>query len=232
MWQAWWFISSLTLFCLLIGSAFFRLRIRVLETQKKALEEQVADRTAELVASHRQLEEIANCDMLTNTPNRRMFVEEFKQRVTAVGRTEPFNLVLIDLDFFKHVNDTFGHDAGDAVLVESAVRIKAQVRHTDCVARLGGDEFAILLFSVRDFAATEALCKRLLTVLAAPIHYKELELQVGCSIGIARFPTEGDSQESLYKSADNALYQAKQTGRNLFCWHRRESGQSASLSVN
>jgi diguanylate cyclase (GGDEF)-like protein len=231
-WQAWWFISSLTIFALLIGFALFRLRIRVLEAQKKALEKQVADRTAELVASHRQLEEIANCDILTNTPNRRMFVEEFRNRLTKVGRAEPFNLLLIDLDFFKHVNDTFGHDAGDAVLVETAARIKAQVRQSDCVARLGGDEFAILLFSVRDVAATEALCKRLLTVLAAPIHYKGLKLQVGCSIGIARFPSEGDSQESLYKSADSALYQAKQTGRNLFCWHRPQSGQSMTASVN
>jgi diguanylate cyclase (GGDEF)-like protein len=231
-WQAWWFISCLTLFALLIGSALFRLRIRVLEGQKKALEKQVADRTAELVASHRQLEEIANCDILTNTPNRRMFVEEFRKRLTKVGPAEPFNLLLIDLDFFKHVNDTFGHDAGDAVLVETAARIKAQVRQSDCVARLGGDEFAILLFSVRDVAATEALCKRLLAVLAAPIHYKELNLQVGCSIGIARFPSEGDSQESLYKSADSALYQAKQTGRNLFCWHRPQSGQSITASVN
>jgi diguanylate cyclase (GGDEF)-like protein len=111
-------------------------------------------------------------------------------------------------------------------------RIKAQVRHSDCVARLGGDEFAILLFSVPDIAATEALCKRLLTVLAAPIRYKELKLQVGCSIGIARFPSEGDSQQSLYESADNALYQAKQTGRNLFSWHRPQSGQSVTASVN
>jgi diguanylate cyclase (GGDEF)-like protein len=231
-WQAWWFVSSLTLSALLIGSLLFRLRIRVLEAQKKALEKQVADRTAELVASHRQLEEIANCDILTNTPNRRMFVEEFRKRLTKVGRAEPFNLLLIDLDFFKHVNDTFGHDAGDAVLVETAARIKAQVRQSDCVARLGGDEFAILLFSVRDVAATEALCQRLLTVLAAPIQYKELRLQVGCSIGIARFPSEGDSQESLYKSADNALYQAKQKGRNLFCWHQPQSGKCMTASVN
>jgi len=93
------------------------------------------------------------------------------------------------------------------------------VRHSDCVARLGGDEFAVLLFSIFEVARTEALCSRLLAGLAAPIFYKGLKLQVGCSIGIARFPFEGDSQESLYKSADSALYRAKQRGRNDFCWH-------------
>lgn len=218
-WLTWWFISAFILTAILAGSVFVQLRIRVLQAQKEALEHQVADRTAELRASHRQLEEIAYCDMLTNTSNRRMFVEELRRRLPSSGRPAPFTLLLIDLDFFKRVNDTYGHDAGDAVLVETAARIKAEVRHSDCVARLGGDEFAVLLFSVTDFAATEVLCKRLLGVMAAPIHYKDLHLEVGCSIGIARFPFEGDSQESLYKCADNALYHAKQRGRNAFCWH-------------
>jgi diguanylate cyclase (GGDEF)-like protein len=218
-WMTWWFISSVVLLAVLAGSAFVRLRIRALEGQKRVLELQVADRTAELRASHQQLEEIAYCDILTNTANRRVFVEELRNRLHPSAHSEPFTLLLIDLDFFKRVNDTFGHDAGDAVLVETAARIKAEVRHSDCVARLGGDEFAVLLFSIFEVARTEALCSRLLAGLAAPIFYKGLKLQVGCSIGIARFPFEGDSQESLYKSADSALYRAKQRGRNDFCWH-------------
>jgi len=170
--------------------------------------------------------------MLTNTSNRRMFVEELRRRLQTGGRSDPFTLLLIDLDFFKNVNDTFGHDAGDAVLVETAARIKAEVRHSDCVARLGGDEFAVLLFSVSGFAATEALCKRLLRAMAAPIHYKDLNLQVGCSIGIARFPLEGESQETLYKCADNALYHAKQRGRNAFCWHGQQGEKLVVASRN
>jgi diguanylate cyclase (GGDEF)-like protein len=231
-WRSWWFIGSLAIFAFLVGALSFRLRIRVLQAQKKALESQVADRTAELVASHRQLEEIANCDMLTGLPNRRRFVEEFRNRLNSAGTTDPFILLLMDLDFFKHVNDTFGHDAGDAVLIETAKRIKAQVRQSDCVARLGGDEFAILLFSIRDVATTEALCKRLLDGLAVPIYYKGLSLQVGCSIGLARFPSEGDSQESLYKSADSALYHAKQRGRNAFCWHSALAAQAGATTIN
>jgi diguanylate cyclase (GGDEF)-like protein len=231
-WLTWWFISAFILLAILMGSVFVQLRIRVLEAQKEVLEHEVADRTAELRASHQQLEEIAYCDMLTNTSNRRMFVEELRRRLQTTGRSDPFTLLLIDLDFFKNVNDTFGHDAGDAVLVETAARIKAEVRHSDCVARLGGDEFAVLLFSVSGFAATEALCKRLLRAMAAPIHYKDLNLQVGCSIGIARFPLEGDSQETLYKCADNALYHAKQRGRNAFCWHGQQGEKLVVASRN
>jgi diguanylate cyclase (GGDEF)-like protein len=130
------------------------------------------------------------------------------------------------------VNDEFGHDAGDAVLVETAARIKSEVRRSDRVARLGGDEFAVLLFSMRDAVGTEAFCKRLLMAIAAPIHYKDATLQVGCSIGIARYPSEGDSQDSLYKSADKALYEAKQNGRNAYCWHWPERNSTAPTSVN
>jgi len=219
-WLSWWFIGSSILLTLLIGSSFVQLRIRVLERQKRDLEQQVADRTAELVTSHRQLEEIAYYDVLTNTPNRRMFVEEFRKRLAEANRSEPFTLLLIDLDFFKHVNDRFGHDAGDAVLVEIASRLKTEVRQADCVARLGGDEFAILLFAPMDIPAVEAVCNRILTNVAVPIRYKHMKLHVGCSIGIARYPFDGKTQESLYKSADMALYEAKQTSRNVFCWHK------------
>jgi diguanylate cyclase (GGDEF)-like protein len=221
-WLSWWFIGSSILVTLLIGSSIVQLRIRVLESQKRGLEQQVADRTAELVTSHRQLEEIAYFDVLTNTPNRRMFVEEFRKRLANAKHSDPFTLLLIDLDFFKHVNDRYGHDAGDTVLIEIASRLKAEVRQTDCVARLGGDEFAILLFAPIDTRAIEAICNRILNSIAVPIRYKHMKLQVGCSIGIARFPSDGKTQEGLYKSADMALYEAKQSSRNTFCWHKAE----------
>ena len=221
-WLSWWFTSLSILVALLTGAAFVQLRIRVLESQKRGLEEQVADRTAELVTSHQKLEEIAYYDVLTNTPNRRMFVEMFRKRLAEAKESEPFTLLLIDLDFFKRVNDTFGHDAGDAVLIETAARLKSEVRHTDCVARLGGDEFAILLFTPLEVPAIEAICHRLLKNLAIPVRYNEMKLQVGCSIGVSRYPADGDTQEGLYKSADKALYAAKEKSRNMFCWYRAE----------
>jgi len=230
-WLSWWFIGSCLLLIMLVGSSFVRLRIRVLERQKRGLEQQVADRTAELVTSHRQLEEIAYYDVLTNTPNRRMFVEEFRKRLADSRHTDPFTLMLIDLDFFKHVNDRYGHDAGDTVLVEIAARIKAEVRETDCVARLGGDEFAILLFAPIDIPAIEAVCNRILAAIAVPIRYKHLKLQVGCSIGIARYPFDGKTQEGLYKSADMALYEAKHTSRNIFCWHKTHENRGTTKAT-
>ena len=230
-WLSWWFVGSTLLLIMLVGSSFVRLRIRVLERQKRGLEQQVADRTAELVTSHRQLEEIAYYDVLTNTPNRRMFVEEFRKRLADPRHTEPFTLMLIDLDFFKHVNDRFGHDAGDSVLVEIASRIKSEVRETDCVARLGGDEFAILLFAPIDIQAIEAVCNRILAAVAVPIRHKHLKLQVGCSIGIARYPVDGKTQEGLYKSADMALYEAKHTSRNIFCWHKTQENRSTAKAT-
>jgi diguanylate cyclase (GGDEF)-like protein len=230
-WLSWWFIGSAILLTLLIGSAFVQLRIRVLQRQKKSLERQVADRTAELVSSHQQLEEIAYYDVLTNSPNRRMFVEVFRKRLLHPRQSDPFTLLLIDLDFFKQVNDKFGHDAGDAVLIETATRLKAEVRQSDCVARLGGDEFAILLFTPLDDAAVETICDRLLRNLSVPIRHRHLKLQVGCSIGIARFPKDGQTQEALYKSADTALYEAKQMSRNVYCWYKPEENLSDSGST-
>lgn len=230
-WLSWWFIGSSILLALLIGSSFVQLRIQVLKRQKRGLEQQVADRTAELVTSHRQLEEIAYYDVLTNTPNRRMFIEEFRKRLAHANHSDPFTLLLIDLDFFKHVNDRYGHDAGDTVLVEIASRLKAEVRQADCVARLGGDEFAILLFAPLDIPAIEAVCNRILANVAIPIRYKHMKLQVGCSIGVARYPFDGKTQEGLYKSADMALYEAKQTSRNVFCWHKPKEQQGTAKAT-
>lgn len=222
-WQSWWFVTSCVFLSTLFGYALWHLRVRALIAQKELLEQQVADRTAELVLSHRQLEEFAYFDVLTSLPNRRMFAEEFRKRLSlARRRGEPFALLLIDLDFFKQINDTFGHDAGDAVLVETACRLRIAVRETDCVARLGGDEFAILLFTAHDSAAIEAVCRRILDSFSVGIRFKDISLRSGCSVGIALFPDHGETQESLYKSADLALYEAKRTSRNVFRWHRPE----------
>ena len=227
-WLSWWFILLCIVLLLLIGSSVIQLRIRVLERQKRGLEQQVADRTAELITSHRQLEEIAYYDVLTNTPNRRMFVEEFRKRASREDESCHFTLLLIDLDFFKGVNDRFGHDAGDAVLIAIAVRLRSEVRQTDCVARLGGDEFAVLLFEPLDSSGIEAICNRIIASVALPIRYRHTNLQVGCSIGIAQFPADGKTQEGLYKSADLALYEAKRTSRNAFCWHKAQQGSGSA----
>lgn len=126
-------------------------------------------------------------------------------------------------DRFKQVNDHFGHDTGDVVLAETAIRLRDAVRESDCAARLDGDEFGLLLVSVQDRAGIEAVCIRLVESVAIGVSFKGENLKVGCGVGIAVFPDDGDTEEGLYKSADQALYDAKRTGQSTFCWHQQHS---------
>jgi diguanylate cyclase (GGDEF)-like protein len=222
-WLSWWFLATCVMMIMLLARGVWQFRVRVLVAQKKLLEQQVIDRTAELRESHRQLEEIAYYDMLTTLPNRRMFTEQFRARLALARRHgSPFALMLVDLDRFKITNDSFGHDAGDAVLIESAIMLRAAVRESDCVARLGGDEFAILLIGLDDPIGIEMVCKRIVDGFASGIPYNDSTLNASCSVGIALFPADGDTQERLYKSADMALYEAKRLGGNTCCRYRHE----------
>jgi diguanylate cyclase (GGDEF)-like protein len=219
-WLTWWFITTSLLTAGFLAALVWRSRVRALVSQQELLKQQVAAQTAELRESHRQLKELAYCDTLTSLPNRRMFTEQFPSRLAQARRQgTPFALLLVDLDNFKRINDTFGHDAGDAVLFETAARLRVAVRESDCVARLGGDEFAILLITANHEVAIEAVCNRIVDSVSEGIPFKDIELHTGCSIGIAMFPHDGDTQEGLYKSADLALYEAKRTARNGFCWY-------------
>ncbi len=219
-WQTWWFaVLCLSAGGLLVGG-LWRLRVRALTAQKARLEKLVDERTTELRESHRQLNEIAYCDMLTSLPNRRRLAESLRARIDAAGPLgERFAFLLVDLDRFKQVNDTLGHDAGDAVLVEVANRLQKIVRAEDCVARLGGDEFAILVFSPCDPAAIEEICIRIVRQAATGIEYEGRELSVGTSVGVAVFPDDGDDEGRLYKAADLALYEAKQIG-SRYCFRQ------------
>ena len=220
-WLSWWFIAICVIAALVLARALWRYRVRALVAQKELLEQQVIDRTTELRESHRQLEEIAYYDALTSLPNRRMFTEQFRSRLTLSRRQgELFALLLIDLDSFKQTNDSFGHDAGDAVLIESANLLRAAVRESDCVARLGGDEFAILLITPADPGGVEMVCQRIVESFATGVFFNSTILKASCSVGVAVFPSDGDTQEGLYKSADMALYEAKRLGGNTYCRFR------------
>jgi len=209
-WHTWWFVLICLELFLLLLMALSQLRVHVLVEDKHRLERLVAARTTELTESHQRLEEIAYCDMLTLLPNRREFTRQLRARIQlALEQNERFALLLIDLDRFKHINDTHGHDAGDMVLIETAKRLRAAVREYDCVARLGGDEFAIILFSTFDRASIQETCSRIIASSAVGIQFKGQILQIGSSVGVASYPNDGQSEETLYKASDTALYVAK-----------------------
>ena len=172
-------------------------------------------RTAELQASQRQLEVMAYADPLTGLPNRRQFSNELRHMgARAVREHNGFTLLLIDLDHFKQINDTLGHDAGDALLQEVARRLALAVRESDRVARLGGDEFAVLLATNCEAGTVALVCERIIASLAEEIVFGSETMRIGASIGAAIFQHGAAELEALYKAADVALYAAKGAGRN------------------
>ncbi len=166
------------------------------------------------------MEHRATHDALTGAPNRAMF-DELMQVAMANARrnSSQIALLFVDLDHFKQVNDTYGHAAGDATLVEVVARINQTVRENDIVARLSGDEFAVLLQSVENDQQIKTVAQKLIQVLGEPIEYKDHVLGIGASIGISVFPRDGDTAEKLLINADAAMYHAKRDGRNTFSFY-------------
>jgi diguanylate cyclase (GGDEF)-like protein len=196
-----------------VRTAYFRRRQRELQSM-------VDTRTAELRATQSQLEKLAYADPLTGLPNRRLFNDELRHMAAQATRDgASFTLLLIDLDHFKHINDTLGHDAGDALLVTVAARLQLSVREADRLSRLGGDEFAVLLSKTDDIDTIDIICQRIVASMAEAIPYGQASMKVSASIGAAIFRANESEVEALYKAADLALYQAKASGRNTWSLH-------------
>jgi diguanylate cyclase (GGDEF)-like protein len=218
--QTLWFRLALAVAVVASTVLLVRSRTAYLRRRQLLLEQQVAERTEELVATHKELERIAYIDTLTLLPNRRMFNDSFHQQLALAKRQgRQFAFALIDLDRFKEINDTLGHDVGDALLVAAGKRLQAAVRESDIVARIGGDEFAILLTEVDGPQRVESVCKRIVDSFADPVLFKSQRVVASPSIGLSLYPKDGDSQESLFKAADLALYVAKREGRNTWRWY-------------
>jgi diguanylate cyclase (GGDEF)-like protein/PAS domain S-box-containing protein len=164
----------------------------------------------------RQLKELAHYDSLTGLANRRYFLHQVEHAVSRARRHDSgFALMYLDLDRFKSINDTMGHDAGDSLLQGFAQRILGQVRESDIVARLGGDEFAVLLEDLPSRAAAEHVASKLLEAMQAPLPVKGTALVIGTSIGIA-FSGSEPSVEDVIRRADQAMYKAKRGGRGRY----------------
>ncbi|WP_374486632.1 diguanylate cyclase domain-containing protein [Zoogloea sp.] len=162
----------------------------------------------------------ASYDTLTDLPNRRLLLDRLQQDMNIADRAETeVALLLVDLDYFKEVNDTLGHLAGDQLLIEVAQRLKACIRETDTAARLGGDEFAVILGSITDRLHIEPIAQSIRSTLAAHYALKEGDARISASIGIALYPSDAQDAETLFQRADQALYLVKGTGRNGFSFY-------------
>jgi len=169
-------------------------------------------------------------DLLTGLPNRRLFQDRLGLEIKRANRANlPIALLFIDLDRFKEVNDTLGHDVGDILLQEAARRISTCVRESDTVARLGGDEFTVILSELPDTRHTDDVAQKIVIRLAEPYHIDGETVRVSASIGITLYPNDANGIGALMKNADQAMYIAKSKGRNQFS-HFSASLQQAEQS--
>ena len=167
--------------------------------------------------SKAQLWKRANFDVLTQLPNRDMFRDRLSQEIKKSDRTgQPLALMLIDLDQFKEVNDTLGHDMGDILLQEAARRILNCVRESDTVARLGGDEFTVVLSQLANASHAEDIAQKIIKRLSEPFTLNDEIAHISASLGITLYPTDALDIDSMMRNADQAMYVAKNNGRNRY----------------
>lgn len=177
---------------------------------------------SETHAARARIEELAYNDALTGLPNRLLLAEHIEHAMSFADRNGGSCAVLfLDLDHFKHINDSLGHLFGDRVLVQVAERIKDCLRHVDTAARLGGDEFVLLLNQV-DARGAETTSRRILEALSRPFTLDDITFTVTCSIGIALYPGDGVTMDDLIKNADSAMYHVKERGRSDFRFYQRQ----------
>ncbi|MGM0429987.1 MAG: putative bifunctional diguanylate cyclase/phosphodiesterase [Pseudomonadota bacterium] len=154
----------------------------------------------------------ANFDAITDLPNRRAFVDYLNQ-LTQKGREQHFAVLFIDLDHFKEVNDSLGHDAGDELLISVSERLRSQLRGSDFIARIGGDEFVVVINRFKSHDVINDLATQINRHLSEPFTLRQNQIQTTCSIGIALYPDDGLKAAELLKNADLAMYAAKTAGR-------------------
>ena len=184
-----------------------------IEQREHALENQVKTRTQELENANSELHRYAYQDGLTDLPNRRFFYEEIQTLISNDNTS--FALIFLDLDGFKDVNDSLGHDYGDLLLHHVANRLKACIKDEDIIARLGGDEFTLILKNANQTIAVK-VADKIKQALLKPIQLKEETVCVTASIGITLYPEHGSTVEKLVKRADQAMYLSKKKGRNRY----------------
>jgi diguanylate cyclase (GGDEF)-like protein/PAS domain S-box-containing protein len=182
-----------------------------------AIKEDITDKKH----SEERIHFLANFDSLTGLPNRFQLEERLNYAISMSKRNnEKLSVLFLDLDRFKEVNDTLGHDAGDALLIELSNRFKDILREVDTVSRLGGDEFIFLLPNT-DASGASHIAEKLLKIIETPCEFNGNKMFVTGSIGIAIYPDDGLDQQTLFKNADSAMYRAKESGKNRYCFFNK-----------
>lgn len=162
----------------------------------------------------------AHHDLLTGLPNRRLFLDRLEQEFKHARRSSlPISLLFMDLDGFKDVNDTLGHEAGDRLLTEVAERLANCVREEDTVARLGGDEFTVILTGAQQRRDVQLVAQTIIDSLARPFDLAQQPVRISVSVGISRYPQNADEPLALLQAADQAMYNAKNAGSNRMCFY-------------
>jgi diguanylate cyclase (GGDEF)-like protein/PAS domain S-box-containing protein len=210
----------------------FELEVSPLKDQKNKLTgiieiaRDISDRLRieeELKESKSRLYKLAHHDTLTGLPNRLLFRDRLIQAVAKAQRNKNFIAILfMDLDKFKQINDTLGHDTGDQLLIEASRRLRSQCRKSDTVARLGGDEFIFMLDDINEPKDAARIAKKIMAALTLPMQIEGHQLFISTSIGIAIYPIDSDDIDQVIKCADIALYQAKDAGRNSYKFYKQE----------
>ena len=216
----WKVLSAFALILIILGMRF---------RQMVRYRNEISFKNKELAQINLQLEKqteaarhMAFHDLLTGLPNRSQLLENLDHAIQLAQRQESRLAVLfLDLDRFKYINDSLGHHIGDELLKEVAQRVKSRLRSSDTLVRLGGDEFVILLESLEDNNTPAKVAQNILDTLQEPMDVAGFHLNISASIGIAFYPEDADNIHSLIKYADNAMYQAKELGRNRFRYYTR-----------
>jgi diguanylate cyclase (GGDEF)-like protein/PAS domain S-box-containing protein len=179
--------------------------------------------------AEKELRYLANYDHLTGLPNRSLLLDRIKHAMDYSARmSQSIALFFIDLDRFKQVNDSLGHDCGDLLLQEITKRLSAVLRVDDTIARIGGDEFVVLLESFRGNGQLGSIAQKIISTVGEPVDLKGNSVSVGASIGIAIFPEDAQDSDELLRHADVAMYHSKQLGRNTFQFYTRRMNVEAS----
>ena len=188
-------------------------------TERLQSQQKLESAYAEMRKVNETLDEMAHFDALTHLPNRALLADRLQQAISHAARREKsVGIAFLDLDGFKEINDKYGHAIGDKLLISIATRLRSTLREGDTLSRFGGDEFVAVLTDLTDQGDLEPSLKRLLAVASECIVIEEITLQVSASIGVTTFPQDGSSPEQLLRHADQAMYSAKQAGKNRIHW--------------